>query len=354
MPRLKAGVIGVNGIGSTAHLPGYQALAEDVEIFAVCGLDEEKLQEVSKQYDVPYSFTDYHKLLACQELDLVSICLPNFLHAPVVIEALEQGKHVICEKPLALNAEEVRAIQKAAANSPGVVMAGMNNRFTDEALRLKELIKSGALGDVYMIDAGWLRRRGVPHWGDWFLDKEKSGGGPLIDLGVHLLDLAWYLMDRPRPVSVSAHTFSKLRSLTPNGWEKDPWALPEVPSLDGKTYDVEDSAFAFIRLENNKLIKLDVSWALNIGEGNRYCRVYGTKAGANLWPLTIYREEADRLADVNIKTENTSPYFLELKDFVECIKRGQEPSASVEDSLVIMQLIDAIYQSAKVGREIRL
>lgn len=343
MAKIRVGVIGVGGIGFGAHLPGYAQL-DDAEIVAVCDVDESKLERAAKEYNVPNTFVDFNEMLKMKDLDAVSVCVPNYLHAPVSMAALRAGKHVLCEKPLAMNAEEAQAMVDEAEKQGKLLMIGVCRRYEDQSQQLKAMVESGKLGSVYAARIGYLRRRGVPFWGDWFMDKSRAGGGPLIDIGVHVLDLAWWLMGMPKPVSVSGSIYHKIGDYR----EKN-------GSTDSKVkYDVEDSAFAFIRFEGGETIQLSCSWALNIEKNYSFCELYGSEAGAQLDPLRIYTEKNNKLTDVDIVTTKWSSHSKEIEHFVGCIQTGEALLSPASESVEVMKMLDGIYKSAEIGAEVRL
>lgn len=208
MNRLKIGVVGV-GVGRI-HLQGYQAIPDQVEIVAVCDVNEARLQEVGDIYNVPLRYTDYQALFASGEIEAVSICLPNSLHAPASIAALEAGLHVLCEKPLAENSVSAQQIVEAAARASTKFMICFNRRYRPDVRWIKEAIIQGRLGQIYQVKAGWIRETGIPAGTGWFTNKAMAGGGPLIDLGVHMLDMVMWLLNYPAPLTISAEVQANL------------------------------------------------------------------------------------------------------------------------------------------------
>lgn len=344
MAKLRVGVIGVGGIGFGTHLPGYARLSE-VDIVAVCDTDESKLDRAVKEYKVPNAFVDFGEMLKMRDLDAVNVCVPNYLHASISMAALRAGKHVLCEKPLAMNAEEAQAMVDEAEKQGRLFMIGVCRRYEDQSEQLKKMVQSGELGHIYAANIGYMRRRGVPFWGDWFMDKSRAGGGPLIDIGVHILDLAWWLMGMPRPVSVTGSVYHKIGD----------YRLGSANTKSNSSiYDVEDSAFAFIRFEDNQTIQLSCSWALNIEKNHSYCELYGTEAGAQLDPLRIYTERNGRLTDVDIATESIRSHYREIEHFVDCIKNSKPVLSPASEAVQVMRMLDAIYKSAETTAEVKL
>jgi len=336
MDKVKVGVIGT-GIGSF-HIRAYQKLP-DVEVVAVVDLDPKRAKQIAQQYNIPRYFIDYSRLLKL-DIDAVSVCTPNFLHSEMTLAALKAGKHVLCEKPMAINAQDAEEMVKVARETGKKLMIAFCNRFRNHPQLLKRYIEDGELGEIYYAKTRWLRRKGIPGMGGWFTTKAMSGGGPLIDLGVHVLDLMLWLMGNPRAVSVTGATYNKFGS--------------RIPLKEG-TFDVEDLACAFIRLEMGTSLFLEVSWASHIKEdAGINLSLFGTKGGAELWPLRIYTEKHGCFVDVEPRLEEVSGYEAEIAHFVDCIVEDKEPMATPEQGLEVTRILDAIYSSAETGREVVL
>jgi predicted dehydrogenase len=336
---LKVGVVGT-GIGRL-HIRGYQKV-EGVEVVALVDLDRKRGKRVAQEYSIPRALTDYRDLMSMDEIEAVSVCTPNAIHREVAVAALGAGKHVLCEKPLADNAEEGAKIVEAARTSGRKLMMAFNNRFRGDTGVLKRYIEAGELGEIYYAKTGWVRRRGIPGLGTWFTTKALSGGGPLIDLGVHVLDLTLWLMGNPRAQSVVGATYAKFgpRQKSPRGRKK--------------RFDVEDLATAFIRLETGATVLLEASWASNIGTERTYSELMGTKGGAECPPLRVYQEKHGTVVDLEPRFPQISGHEAEIAHFVECVRSDQTPMATGEEGLEIMRILDAIYLSAKTGKEVSL
>ena len=347
MSKLEKVGIGVVGVGiGHAHLSGY-AQCPQAEVIAVCDLDEERAKKVAAEFGVPNVYTNYDEMLSRSDIDAISVCTPNFLHAPMTIAAFEAGKHVICEKPLAIDPADGEAMVAAGEKAGKLFMTGFNNRFRGDTQVLKGFIERGELGEIYYAKTGWLRRRGIPGMGGWFTTKAKSGGGPLIDLGVHVLDLTLWLMGNPKAVTVSGTTYAKLG---PKGIGASGYGHAD----GGNTYDVEDLAIGFIRLDTGATVALEASWATNIQNEVIYTQLMGEKGGAELDPLRIYTEIAGTQADIKPYCPEQSGHIMEIKHFVDCIANGTALISTGEHGLEITRILNALYKSAETGQEIKL
>ena len=344
--KIRVGVVGV-GIGRT-HLNGYAKLG-NVQIAAICDLNEERAKQTASDFKADAVFTDYKTMLAEGEINAVSVCTPNALHAEVALASLEAGKHVLCEKPMADTLDNAQRIVEAADRGKAkgqIFMMGMNNRFRGDTQLLKAMVSGGDLGDIYFAKCGWIRRNGIPGLGGWFTTKKMSGGGPLIDIGVHVLDLTMYLMGNPVPVSASGSTYAKFG---PRGRGSGTWGFADVKAV---TYDVEDLAAGIVKFSNGATLMLEASWASYIKHDLFYSSILGTEGGADLDPLMVYKDMAGAPVNIHPQAPNINGHEAEIKHFVECIAEGKEPIPTAEQGLHILQILDAIYRSADSGREV--
>ncbi len=357
--KLGYGLIGCGGCGERKHLASYEKLKDDVEIIAVCDADREKAERVAKEHGVPKVYPSYKELLADKSIDVVSIVTSNVTHMPIAVAALKAGKHVHIEKPIAMNAKEAQAIVEARDRSGRKLMVALNNRFTDAALFAKSYVAKGALGDIYHARCGWRRRQGCGQmqYGTWFADKSLSGGGPMIDLGVHYFDLTLHLMGFPEPVAVSASCYDKIAH-PPKGQEVKGSVMLEKHKLKpGAKYDVEDIAVGFAKFEGGASVAFEFSWASHVEKETSYMELLGTKGGLSLrdWgnEFKIFTEEDGALLDITPSVRKNAPWGeAETRYFVDCLKAGRNPSSSPEDALKMMKVIDAIYKSSDIGREV--
>jgi len=352
LKKIKVGIIGTGGI-SSVHIPGYKAL-DNVELYAACDIDEEKVKKVAEKHNIKHVFTDYNEMLKLEELDAVSVCTWNSVHAPASIAALKAGKHVLCEKPMAMNTKEAEEMLKVSKETGKLLMIGFVRRFGNDCRILKDFIDNGMMGDIYYSKATYLRRAGYP--GGWFGDKKRSGGGPLIDLGVHVIDLVRYLMGGPKPVAVTGVTFNKLG---PRSNIKANKGYTSTERNSTNIFDVEDLAVAIIKFDNGAALTVETSFSLNIKSSVANIELFGTKAGAKLDPkLEFYSEQNNYLVDV-IPAHDTALSFEglfegEIAHFIDCIANGTKCISPAEDGVELMRIIDGIYESARTGREVIL
>ncbi len=309
--------------------------------------NEERATAFRKTYEPRKRFADYSDLLADAAIDAVINCLPNDLHFPVSLAALRAGKHVLCEKPPTLNSAEMRVLQEEAEKLRLVYFFSRQFRFAPSMRRAHDLIARDELGKIYFAEAVWVRSRGIPSGlGDWFTERKRSGGGALIDIGVHALDSAWYLMGTPRPVSVTASVFQNFKHL-----------------VRSPLFDVEDAAFAFIRFENDAVVQLKTSWAGNLtdeipeglyfGRELNNCTVYGAKATVRLKPLTLFRDKNGNLIDEPLEPPDERDSFeLQMQNFIDAILGRAAPVNNAQQAVYLMEMVDAIYLSSSTGHEV--
>jgi len=343
LKTVNVGIIGTGGIATNQHMPALEK-QPDVKILAVCDVNEESANKAAERFNVPHVFADYKKLLEMSEIDAVHVCTPNFLHMPPTVEALNAGKHVIVEKPIARNAVEGAQMVEAARKNNKKLMVAQNMRFDGGSQTLKRIIDAGELGEIYFARVHALRRRGIPSWGV-FTDKEKQGGGPLIDIGVHILDLTLFLMGHPKPITCSGQAFTKIGNTPGHVGVWGPW--------DYKNYTVEDYAAGFVRLENGASLVIESSFAANIGEDRFTSALLGTKGGAETSPLKIFGEQHGTLLDITpVHVPKVSSYEGEVRGFYDAIQNDTEPPVTGEQALNVMKILDGIYTSSETGREV--
>ena len=354
---LRVGIIGCGGIAKGKHMPSLKKI-DTVNMVAFCDVNEEKALYAAKTYGAEGAkvYTDYQKMLKEERLDAVHVCTPNNSHAPISIAAMEAGCHVLCEKPMAKTAKEAAAMLETQKKTGKKLTIGYQNRFLPDSQYLKKACMRGDLGDIYFAKAHALRRRAVPTWGV-FLDEETQGGGPLIDIGTHALDLTLWMMDNYKVKSVTGSVFKKLSNQTDTGNIFGDWKPEE--------FTVEDSAFGFIQMENGATIFLESSWALNILDFvEAKTTLCGTKAGADMaHGVRINKADLGKLTTItpDLSAGGVAFYegeseldagLLEARGFINAITNDTEPLVKPEQALVVTQILEAIYKSSKTGKTI--
>ena len=352
MKKLKLAIIGCGGISKGAHVPAYEKM-DNVEIVATCDIIKSRAEEVAEKFGA-VAYEDYREVLKLDDVEAVDICTPNYLHSEIAIAALEAGKHAFCEKPDAVSVEKVLEMKAASEKAGKTLMIMRNNRFLPSSRFMKNYIEDGKAGMLYAGRCGWKRRRGIPGKGGWFTTKEQSGGGPLIDLGVHMIDLAMWLMGNPTPVAVSGSTFCKFAE----GSE----VADSVHSAFGDAkedgiFDVEDLAMGFIKFDNGACLQIEFSWASNIEKEHNFVEISGDKAGFS-WmngELKIFGEENGSLVDVAPKfTEDAGGHANNINHFVDVVLNGADPNFVPQQGVNMIKILQAIYQSAETGKEVIL
>lgn len=366
MRKVKIGVIGCGGIANQKHFPALKANSDLNEIVAFCDIKIERAEKAAKEFGVPGAqvTADYRELLANPEVEVVHVCTPNVAHSAITIDAFGAGKNVYCEKPMSHSPEEAEKMVDAWKKSGKKFTVGYQNRFRPEVQNLHAACMKGDLGEIYYGKAHAVRRRGVPTWGV-FMDKAQQGGGPLIDIGTHALDITLWCMNNYDIDSVTGSVFYKLGGLqqATEGNLFGPW--------DPKTYEVEDSAMGFIKMKNGATINLEASWALNILESREASTTLcGTEAGAEIHSGMSYSNNEliyNRGRNGQLMEEKLSPvggvaYFgggggeegvIDCRQWLEAVINDTEPLVKPEEALAVTKILDAIYRSAKENKEIK-
>ncbi len=347
--KIGIGIIGTGTI-SNFHINGYLKTGRVLPV-AVYDVNKERAKKFAEKYGFRHVCDSIEEFLSISDVEAVSVCSSNKSHALMSIAVLDARKHVLCEKPPAFELREMFDVQKAVKRSNKLYMPGFARRFLQKVVILKSFIDSGKLGDIFFSDVYLRRRVGNP--GGWFANKALSGGGPTVDLGVHIIDSARYLMGRPKVVSVSAATFSKI------GIRDNIKMFYRYKSADYNSYcDVEDSSFAFIRFDNGSVLQCKCSFSEHIKEETTNIEMQGSKGGAVFEPqLEIYTEENDYLTNiipVYTYNGNDLQYSIdqEIDHFIKCVNGDEKCISTVEDAIEIMRILDALYKSAKIGHEV--
>ena len=356
MRKLRIGIVGCGGIANGKHLPAIKKNG-NFEIAAVCDLIVERAEKAKKEYGTEKTrvYTDYMELVRQDDIEAVYCLTPNREHSPIAVAAMEAGKHVMCEKPMAKTYADAKKMLDTAKRTGKILTIGYQNRYRADSAYLKRACESGDLGDIYYAKAHAIRRRAVPTWGV-FLNEEEQGGGPLIDIGTHALDLTLWMMDNYEPESVMGSVFYKLGDQREAGNAWGDW--------DPEKFTVEDSAFGFIKMKNGATIVLESSWALNsLDVDEAKTSLCGTKAGADMKDgLRINRVQynhqcvekpalgAGGVAFYDGKEEKDSD--IEQRVFYNAVVNGEELIVKPEQAIVVTQLLEAIYESARTGKAV--
>ena len=340
---VRVGILGAGWPG-LKHAEGYRA-AGGFEIAAVADLIPSRRKAILEASPQAREFADAADLLKDAEVDVVSLCLPNDLHAPIALAALKAGKHVVCETPPAVNAAEARKISAAAEKAGKILLYAAQRRFGGAEQAAKQATSKGYIGDAYHARAAWMRTRGIPWGTGWFTNRARSGGGALIDLGAQMLDLAWHLLGQPKPLNAFAITQQRFAGLVPAGG----------------TYDVEDAAFALVRFEGNKSLELAVSWAIDQPprQQGTACRIHGDAGAVDVYtpagPL-LYRQFnlKGEAKETPLKLPKTTHYTAMMRHLRACIQDGTPPACGPAEGVALMQIIDALYKSAQSGKAVEV
>jgi len=346
MEKLNLGIIGTGWPGQM-HAEAIRS-TQAANLYACADLDDQRRVAFGNTHAPTKSYSDYHELLQDRQIDAAIICLPNYLHFPASLAALEAGKHVLCEKPPTLDAAEMKVLREEAAKRNLVYSFSRQFRFSAAMRAARHVIEQGRLGRIYHAQATFIRSRGIPVGvGNWFTEKKRSGGGALIDIGIHALDAVWYLMGTPRPVSISAKVFRNFAHLA------------NVP-----VFDVEDAAYAFIRFENDAVVQLETCWAGNLtddvpprkyfGQELVNSTIYGTKGSLRLNPLTLFEDRQGEIAALPLEAAPHEPsgFAAQLQNFIDAARGEAVPVNGADQAVALMEMVDAIYASSATGREL--
>jgi len=331
---LRIGLVGVGAAAQINHIPALK-LVEDVEIVALCDRDPDKTGRVAQKFGVPKVYGRFEELLSDEEIDAVDICTPNFLHAPMATAALEAGKHVLCERPLARSADEAGAMVRAAKKADRVLMCAVQHRFRPDAQLLRKFVDKGDLGEIFFAKAGWLRQRTEWDSDEWRRQKRESGGGVVLDLGFQMLDQALWILGGPKVESVTASVHRSRKG------------------------EVEDSATAFLRLGSGATLTLELTWGLLMEKDFSYLNLFGSGGAALLNPLRIHKGMHGNLVNVTPAMDTARHQYkhsmeAQVAHFAESLRKGVKPMGSADEILPVMELMDAVYRSADQGKEVRL
>ncbi len=344
MNRLRIGVIGTGMIAETAHIPAYLSHPDQVELVALCNIHPQKARRLGDRFNIPGIYGDYRDMIRQENLDAVSVCVPNCYHAPITVDCLKAGCHVLCEKPPAMNTQETEHMIQTAREQGKILTFNLHYRHSKSVQLIKRMAEQGAFGQIYAARVQALRRRGIPGWGR-FTRKEIQGGGCLIDIGVHMLDVALYAMGFPDVEYAAASTFSKIGTRLGVGL-MGPW--------DPDQFDVEDAAFGMIRFQDGSCLHLESAFALNMKEPTiMQVHLFGDRAGATVFPPRIFSEAEYELTDTDFPhLETGHDRHGSITDFIHCCIHGVQPLVRVDEALATQKILDMMYQSAQSGKPV--
>jgi predicted dehydrogenase len=344
MERLRVAIIGAGSIARTAHIPAYLSLPEEVEVVGIYARNPEKGKAVAEAFGVGSHFSDHLEMLRTLRPDLVSVCVPNRFHERFTVDALDYGSHVLCEKPPAISPEAAERMEQAAVKNGRLLSYAFHLRHSRNVAFLKEKVDRGDFGEIYSARVSWLRRRGIPGWGS-FTDLEVQGGGSLIDIGVHMLDLAAYLMGYPEVdhVCSTAHALIGKRKGVGLMGDWDPLA-----------FTVEDALFGFVRFRSGASLNLETAFALNMKEKeHRNLQLFGEHLGATVFPLETFGEEGDLLTDTQYPLgEETDLHGRCVRNMVEAIRGREALLVTAAQGVYIQKLVGMLYESARTGKPV--
>lgn len=339
---MRVGVIGCGSIGKV-HIKNLKAVG--AEVVAACDIDEGELKYVKSAFGVEHLYTDYRDLIARSDIDAVVVATPNYLHHQMTVDALKEGKHVLCEKPPALTARQVREMYDASRKYGRSLLIGLTLRFRGDSRALRKYVEEVGIGEAYYARASLIRRSGIPGYGSWFTRRAEAGSGPLYDIGVHALDITMWLMNNFKVREALAATYAKFG---PRGRGLGTWGKP-VP---GGPFDVEDLAAAMFRMENGATVVLEVSWAAHAPDGF-HVMVLGDRGGLEFPGAKVYAEEGV-LVDKQLKFTEEDPYVVEMRHFKEVVEKGVEPVTKPEEMVMLQAALEAALKSAEEKRVVRV
>lgn len=339
MNKQRVAIIGAGQVADTAHIPNYLRHKDIVEIAAICDINKDNARLLADKYGIPNFYDSHTEMFQKEKIDMVSVCVTNKYHHNITIDALNAGCSVLCEKPPALNYEDALDMHVAARRLNKKLAYNFHYRHAPEVKFIKKMIEDGEFGRIYSVKATALRRRGIPGWGT-FTNKELQGGGAMIDLGIHMLDAALYLLDFPKPLKVLAHT-SDFIGKRPGVGLMGPW--------DPEKFTVEDGMFGFLKLENGAAVMVETSFALNMKETKKMnVEIFGEFAGASVFDGEIYAEKNGTLVDMRLPhLKEVDRYYESIHDFIESCIMDREPLCNSYQGAMIQRIIGEMYKSAE-------
>ncbi len=345
--QLRIGCIGTGRIAERQVAVLRELSIDGVRVIAAAGRNAERLSLFGEKYDIPNLYTDWRRLTGNPDIDAVLVCTPNSMHYENTVHALRRGKHVLLEKPMATNAEEAEEMEREAKQSGKLLMMAFQHRFNPEAQMLRRAALDGTLGDIVYVRAQALRRRGIPSWGV-FGQKEQSGGGPLIDIGVHVMEMAHYIMGSPRPATARGSVYTYIGDKPCDvACKWGPW--------DHATYSVEDLGVGFVTFDNGASMTIETSYAAHIEDDVWNVQVMGTKGGGTTAPGKLFFDHAGIMRnETPAFLDKTDGFTRKMRHFCECVLDGVPCEAPAGDGVVLQKMLDGLYRSAEQKREIAI
>lgn len=333
--KFKVALVGTGSIAQIAHLPNWSKM-DDVELVAICDVDRGKAASITDKFNVPRWYSVLDDMLNREKLDGLHICTPSLHHYPMALLALSKGVNILVEKPVALNSKETEKLNNQAKKNNLTLMVGMHNRFRDDVRQLRDYLAQNELGEIFYIKTGWLKKWTKNETAGWHSEKKSSGGGVLIDLGIQILDLAFFIANFPKLKKVKLYDYH----LNPN-------------------MDVEDAALAVIETSEGQTITIEMSWKMHLEKDTMYTHIFGKNGAAKLNPLRIHKEMHGNLVNVTPLHLSTTDLFKkayskELSHFIKVVRGEEENMSSGDDALFVMKIIDALYESARLGEEVTI
>lgn len=352
--KWQVGIIGAGSVVQYGHFPIFNTGIENTEVAAICDVNQARVTEFARQYGVPNAYSDYEEMLARENLDLVVVAVPNVFHKPMSIAALEAGAHVLCEKPVALTVADAQAMFQTAEKAGRILTVGTHYRWSTAMRMSRKTVLSGFFGDIYLIRTVYTRRAGIPGFGSWFTNQDLAGGGCGLDIGVHALDKALFLMDYPKPVTVSGVTYDRLGA---QGTGLGGWGIDRQVNRDGR-FDVEDLAYGLVRFENGASLILQSSWAMHL-PAEEVVEVYGSEGGAHVHPdkLLLYEDMNGEPVSIDVEMQQGNPYSNvgQAQDLIRRLDGdGDADLVTAEQALVGITILENLYKSAQAGHEIQV
>lgn len=354
---LKAAIIGCGGIAQTAHSGAYKQ--GRAEVVALCDIIPEKMDKMERILGIKArKYTDYKELIKNEKLDFVDVCTPNYLHADIAILAMKNNINAFTEKPDTISVEKVLEMEKVQKETNKHLMVMRNNRYWYSSKELKKMIANGEFGEIYTGRCGWIRKRGIPGRGGWFTTKALSGGGPLIDLGVHMIDLAIYLMGNPKAVAVTGSTYNKFAD---KDEKQDSVHSNFGERVENGIFDVEDLAVGFIKFDNGASLQIEFSWASNIEKEKTFIELRGEEKGVS-WNngfYTLYdgnknNKFKDKLSIMKQARNYKNCHVQNLLHFFDVLEGKAKADFTIDQGVNMIKILCAIYESSRTGKEVTL